>query len=67
MVTDENASDASDSGESDSDAALQAAAERGVLTLPQTSDGTVAFAGIASVVAVAAAVTLAASRRRRNE
>ena len=67
VVTDENASDASDSGESDSDAALQEAAERGVLTLPQTSDGTVAFAGIASVVAVAAAVTLAASRRRRNE
>ena len=46
---------------------LQEAAERGVLTLPQTSDGAVAFAGIASVVAVAAAVTLAASRRRRNE
>lgn len=67
VVTDENASDASDSGESDSDAALQEAAERGVLTLPQTSDGTVAFAGAASVVAVAAAVTLAASRRRRNE
>ena len=67
VVTDENASDASDSGESDSDAALQEAAERGVLTLPQTSDGAVAFAGIASVVAVAAAVTLAASRRRRNE
>ena len=56
--------DASDSSEGDSDAALQEAAERGVLTLPQTSDGTVAFAGIASV---AAAVTLAASRRRRNE
>ncbi|NBJ66502.1 hypothetical protein [Adlercreutzia caecimuris] len=67
VVTDENASDASDSGERDSDAALQEAAERGVLTLPQTSDGAVAFAGIASVVAVAAAVTLAASRRRRNE
>lgn len=67
VVTDENASDASDSSEGDSDAALQEAAERGVLTLPQTSDGAVAFAGIASVVAVAAAVTLAASRRRRNE
>jgi hypothetical protein len=67
VVTDENASDASDSSEGDSDAALQEAAERGVLTLPQTSDGTVAFAGISSVVAVAAAVTLAASRRRRNE
>ncbi len=67
VVTDENASDASDSSEGDSDAALQEAAERGVLTLPQTSDGTVAFAGAASVVAVAAAVTLAASRRRRNE
>ena len=66
VVTDENAPDASDSSESDSDAAFQEASERGVLELPQTSDGTVALAGAAAVAAVVAVTALAAARRRNE-